>query len=200
MLFKMLQGIIGDIISGRFQEVDPANKQLTEFMVINVRPEELNKINTLRTLLKIHSICNLSLDTDLSLILSNMLEEFVYGGVGGVKFLDDDSRLVSRDHLNDFTALIINLLNKLQQNYYEIKIISQIDNDEKKDRLNICYAQTASYNNLLYSFNNFQHVNYEQQNFRNIITKQQQQEQLELLYEFMNSKIKIIRKSVFKLE
>jgi len=106
---------------------------------------------------------------------------------------------VARDHLNDFTTLIINLLSKLEKNYHETTMSNKIYNDETNARLNICYAQDISYNHLLYSFINFQNFNHQQQNFRNRIIYEQQQEQQELLYNFVQNKNKN-KKTRVKLE
>lgn len=118
LLFKMLQGLVSDIMAGRFREIDIHSKELTNFICAD---GDITKCTIVRTFLKIHLEFDVSKDEYLSKILSNLIEEFVYG-CGGLKSPQDTTRLAPSDKLDDLVALLISVLNNLQQVYLSNQI------------------------------------------------------------------------------
>lgn len=154
LLFKMLQGVVSDVMAGRFKEIDPNPKELTNFVCAEGTH---TKDTILKTILKIHLEFDISEDQYLAKLLSNMIEEFVYG-CGGLKSEDDITRLAPNNQLGDLVVLLMNVLRTLRTSHLDQQI-EHILQEEIRQR-NALYTQQLEQQNdlLLFAFNYFRTV------------------------------------------
>ncbi len=143
VLFEMLQGLVSDVVASRFREVDINAKELTYF-TCDDKPTD--KSDIIKTLLKIHLEFDVSKDNFLSKILSNMIEEFVFGN--GIQ---TSNHLVSIQELEDPSWLVVKVLQELASSHLN-KQLEDILKDEKYFRLIVSQEQIEDQFNLFTSF------------------------------------------------
>lgn len=154
LLFKMLQGVVSDVMAGRFKEIDPNLKELTNFVCAEGTH---TKDTILKTILKIHLEFDISEDQYLSKLLSNMIEEFVYD-CGGLKSSDDVTRLAPNNQVGDLVVLLMNVLRNLKTLHSDQQS-ENILQEEIRQRDAICIKQLEERNELmLFAFNYFKTV------------------------------------------
>ena len=143
VLFEMLQGLVSDVVASRFREVDINAKELTCFICAD---KSTDKADIIKTLLKIHLEFDVSKDNFLSKILSNMIEEFVFGN--GIQ---TSNHLVSIQELEDPSWLVVKVLQELASSHLN-KQLEDILKDEKYFRLIVSQEQIEDQFNLFTSF------------------------------------------------
>lgn len=143
VLFEMLQGLVSDVVASRFREFDINAKELTYFICAD-KPSD--NADIIKTLLKIHFEFDVSKDSFLSKILSNMIEEFVFGN--GIQ---TSNHLVSIQELQDPSYFSLKLLKELASLHLN-KRLDDILKDEKYFRLILSQEQIEDQFNLFTSF------------------------------------------------
>lgn len=143
ILFDILQGLVSDVVASRFREVDINSKELTYFICAD---KPTDKADIIKTLLKIHLEFDVSKDNFLSKILSNMIEEFVFGN--GIQ---TSNHLVSIQELEDPSWFLVKLLKEVASLHLN-KQLDDILKDEKYFRLVINKEQIEDQFNLFTSF------------------------------------------------
>lgn len=156
ILFKMLQGLVSDLMACRFKEIDLNCKILTNFVCVD--DGLTNKEMIVRTLFKIHLEFDLSQDDYLSKILSNMIEEFVYG-FGGMKPPNDRSRLAPGDKLDDCVLLFMNVLKKLESLHLDQQKNNILQNETGRREAIYREQLEEQTDLLLFAFNYYRAIN-----------------------------------------
>ena len=149
ILFAMLQGLASDVVASRFREFDVNAKELTCFIRAG---KPTDKSDIIKTLLKINLEFDVSKDNFLSKILSNMIEEFVFGN--GIQV---SNHLVSMHELEDPSWFLLKLLKELESSHLRQQL-EGILKDEKYFRLVLGQEQTEDQFNLFTSFFSYKHL------------------------------------------